>query len=164
MEVLFQMLLRSIHQCVRFAIVPLRSFANTPVNSTDHHQPPTAAAAAKLCQEYGRRMKAHLVRAESRDVLNLLDELMHKHQIKPNSANYLLAMQAINHSKQRSDADRLYNLIMQQPSVMEDGQIQIGLVYMYAVAIGDISYAEKLAGDLEKPHINVFSTLMTVSD
>jgi hypothetical protein len=156
------MLLRSIHQYTRFAIVPLRSFANTSVNSTDHHQPSTTAA--KLCQEYGRRMKAHLVRAESREVLNLLDELMQKHQIKPNSLNYLVAMQAINHSKQRNDADRIYNLMMQQPSVMEDGQIQIGLVYMYAVAIGDISYAEKLAANLQKPHINVFSTLMTVSE
>lgn len=160
MEVLFQMLLRSIYPYVRFAIVPFRSFGNTPVNRIDHHH----QATAKLCQDYARRMKAHLVRAESKDVLNLLDELMQKHQIKPNSTNYLLAMQAINHSKQRNDADRIYNLIIQQPSVMDDGQIQIGVVYMYAVALGDISYAEKLTADFDKPHINVFSTLMTVSE
>lgn len=156
------MFLRCLNRYTRIVIVPLRSFAQTTVSSTDHNQS-SAAAAAKLCQEYGRRMKAHLVRAESREVLSLLDELMQKHQITPNSINCLLAMQAINHSKQRNDADRLYNLIAEQPSLMNDVQIQTGLVYMYAVTIGDISYAEKLAANFEKPHINIYSTLMTVS-
>lgn len=158
MEIFFQMFLRCLNRYTRVAIVPLRSFAHTTVSSTDHN------SAAKICQEYGRRMKAHLVRAESREVLNLLDELMQKHHIQPIPINYLLAMQAINHSKQRNDADRLHNLITQQPSLMNDGQIQIGLVYMYAVAIGDIFHAEKLAADFEKPHINIYSTLMTVSE
>jgi hypothetical protein len=62
--------------------------------------------------------------------------------MKPNYINNLLAMQAINYSKQRIEADRLYNLIKEDPFIMNEGQIQTGRVYMYAVAIGDIPYAE----------------------
>lgn len=149
-QLLFQMLLRCIQQ---FSI---RSLA---INSINSSQP----LAEKLCQEYGRRMKAHLVRAESKQVLNLLDELIQKHQIKPNYINYLLAMQAINHLKQKTEADRLYNLIKQDASLMNEIRIQTGLVYMYAIALGDVPYAEKLAATIQIPHINVFTALMTVS-
>jgi hypothetical protein len=144
------MFVRCIQQFSRFSI---RTYA---IDSSQQ-------SAEKLCQEYGRRMKVHLVRAESKQVLNLLDELMQKHQIKPNYINYLLAMRAINHSKQRTDADRLYNLIKQDLSMMNESRIQTGLVYMYAIALGDISYAEKLASMIQTPHINVLTVLMTVS-
>ncbi len=69
----FQMLLlRCIH---RFAI---RSFVRTTVTTTASD----SSATVELCREYGRRMKAHLVRAETEQVLSLLNELMQKHQIK----------------------------------------------------------------------------------
>jgi hypothetical protein len=133
------------------------SFRTLAINSSSQQ------STDELCQEYGRRMKDHLVRAESKQVLNLLDELIEKHRIKPNYINYLLAMRTINHSKQRTDADRLYNLIKQDSSMMAEGRIQTGLVYMYAIALGDISYAEKVSTMIQTPHINVLTVLMTVS-
>jgi hypothetical protein len=72
-------------------------------------------------------------------------------------------MQAINHLKQKTEADRLYNLIKQDASLMNEIRIQTGLVYMYAIALGDVPYAEKLAATIQIPHINVFTALMTVS-
>jgi len=153
------MLYRYINRLNRFYIVYIRSLTNTTIANTDSNE----QSAIKLCQEYGRRMKVHLARAESEQVLSLLDELIQKYQIKPNYINYLLAMRAINHSKKRIEADRLYNLIKQDPSIMNEVQIQTGLVYMYAIAIGDIPYAEKLATSIQIPHINVLTALMTVS-
>ncbi len=153
------MFCRYINHFNRFSIVHMRTLANVTVVSTNNNQ----QSAIKLCQEYGRRMKAHLIRGESEQVLSLLDELIQKYQIKPNYINYLLAMRAINHSKQRTEADRLYNLIKEDPSIINEVKIQTGLIYMYAVAIGDISYAEKLAASIQIPHINVLTTLMTVS-
>ncbi len=150
------MLLRAIN---RFSMISIRLLANTPVANIDTNE----QSANKLCQEYGRRMKAHLVRAESEQVLNLLDELIEKYKIKPNYINYLLAMRAINHSKKKLDADRLHHLIKQDSSIINEVQIQRGLVYMYAVAIGDLPYAEKLAAAIRVPHTNVFTALMTVS-
>jgi hypothetical protein len=72
-------------------------------------------------------------------------------------------MKAINHSKKRIEADRIYNLIKQDPSIMNEVQIQTGLVYMYAIAIGDIPYAEKFAASIQIPHINVLTALMIMS-
>lgn len=138
----------------RFSIVCIRSLTST---ANDQE------SARKFCKEYGHRMKVHLVQAEGKQVLNLLDELIQKHQIKPNFINYLLAMQAINHLKQRTEADRLHNLIKEDSSIINQVQIQTGLVYMYAIAIGDITYAEELIASIEIPHINIFATLMTVS-
>jgi len=84
--------------------------------------------------------------------------------MKPNYINNLLAMQVINYSKQRIEADRLYNLIKEDPFIMNEGQIQTGRVYMYAVAIGDIPYAEKLATTtIQVPHINLLTVRMTMS-
>jgi len=153
------MLCRYLNRLNRFSVVYRRSLKNTTVASTDSNK----QSAIKLCQEYGRRMKAHLARAESEQVLSLLDELIQKYQIKPNYNNYLLAMKAINRSKKRIEADRIYNLIKQDPSIMNEVQIQTGLVYMYAIAIGDIPYAEKFAASIQIPHINVLTALMTVS-
>ncbi|CAF0811441.1 unnamed protein product [Adineta ricciae] len=117
---------------------------------------------SNLCREYGRRMKTHLNRAENDRVLSLFDELIQKHQIKPTYMNYLLAMQAITGSKQRIEADRLHDLIEQDDSIRNGTQVQRGLVYMYAVALGDVSHAEKLVAAMPKPtHISIFATLMT---
>jgi len=88
---------RYINRLNRFSVVYIRSLANAMVASTNSNE----LAAIKLCQEYGRRIKAHLARAESEQVLSLLDELIQKYQIKPNYSNYLLAMEAINHSTKK---------------------------------------------------------------
>jgi hypothetical protein len=117
----FQMFSRYIKQLNHFFIIPIRSLANpSGSKTTDINQ----QSAIKLCQEYERRMKAHLVRAETKQVLSLLDELIQKHRIQPNYVNYLLAMQAINYSKERTEADRLYYLIKQDSSIMNEVQIQ----------------------------------------
>ena len=142
-----------------FSILSIRSLTNNGGMNIDNNEQLTI----KLCQEYEHRMKVHLTRIESKQVLNLLDELIEKYKIKPNYINYLLAMKSINQSKDRTEADRLYNLIKHDPSIINEVQIQTGLVYMYAIAIGDISYAEKLATSISIPHINVFTALMTVS-
>jgi hypothetical protein len=66
------MLCRYINRLNRFSVVYRRSLKNTTVASTDSNK----QSAIKLCQEYGHRMKAYLARAESEQVLSLLDELI----------------------------------------------------------------------------------------
>ena len=109
-------------------------------------------------------MKDYITRGETEKVLRILDEIIQKHQIKSSYTNYLLALRAVQTSKQRAEADRLYDFIRKDSSIMSEVKIQARLTRMHAVAIGDIAYSEQLVPMIhhEILHISVLAAHMAV--
>lgn len=136
-----QIMLRSL---TRVPLVSVRGFVN---RATD---------------EYRQRMRAHLNRAERQQVLSVLEELVQTHGIQPHTDHYLLAMRAITSARQKPEAERLYALVQRDVSTMDEIAIRRGLVYMFAVVVGDLARAETLVATAPTPHISIYATLMTV--